>query len=930
MGQSIKIFIKSEIKWLVIIAILFTSIINPLTISQVGASVPSGNINPWDVIGNETRAYQAMNMLELCLDDEWISTSKDADGPLPGLSQTTEVGAKPFFFRDDHEVDCDTEDDMEKVLEALGLNSLKLQEIMFKDDSGNTADCGDNKCPFGLNNNPSLTSATADLINKLWSHLKEDSDIEVRPGFTAPQPEHDMYFWNAVMRADSGAGCTGKFTNDEQEYNGEEESYRMNGDGNYYFAPLSNNEKISKLADNPDVSSWLEGEGAYEYAILNSTPKDHTIESLTPAYSGSLGADTRCSNIVDFVGNKEKWIAIMDIPIVKDFIEKCNSPGGSCAAASEPETDTTDGSGTIEPNCENTSGITGWIICPVIDGAFAIMRVVEGAVAGQLKFTLDDIGGGASGVSSDQIKQGHNSLLLIANFMFAVGILWIVISQAITGGAGGGFFGAYEAKKILPKLIAGIIVANFSWELVNLLLIITNAIGDSIKSIMLSPFPGSTNMTITLNDGSDLLLVGLGVGLGIGLAIFGFFAVSPILIMVLIAILSAIIFSVLRKGMIIVLVTFAPIMLALSPFMPNIFKRYYKLLLNVIIFYIVVMVSVAACTIIGFITFGAGGGNNQATSIGESLTKLLGIAFYFGWMFPVLAFAKNNFDVVGKVGGSLQSMGNKAGRQFGQNRLAGNQRRINRETKKQREIGLKKTNAQRRQTGIITRRFDRGRKGQEAYDQEYESSLQSMGVNAGNANLAQKTKARALAEKAKSKAIAKEGLSQKPLNTLRDRTVRGRFNQEDRRAKGAYEAKVAIGGIEEAYKDAEAESEIVFDGMDKSSAQKEAFRIATDFDGHDKYQRRAAIKKLVQLKATNELGRVMDTHMNSTEGSQEWNNLLASDMFTTIKAHDASLTLPYNPGEEQQAQVTAYSGFNSGNLLTMQGEASWARFGESM
>ena len=71
--------------------------------------------------------------------------------------------------------------------------------------------------------------------------------------------------------------------------------------------------------------------------------------------------------------------------------------------------------------------------------------------------------------------------------------------------------------------------------------------------------------------------------------------------------------------------------------------------------------------------------------------------------------------------------------------------------------------------------------------------------------------------------------------------------------------------------------------MDKSSAQKEAFRIATDFDGHDKYQRRAAIKKLVQLKATNELGRVMDTHMNSTEGSQEWNNLLASDMLLPLR-----------------------------------------------
>jgi hypothetical protein len=345
------------------------------------------------------------------------------------------------------------------------------------------------------------------------------------------------------------------------------------------------------------------------------------------------------------------------------------------AAADETET----------PNCQNSITDVGWIICPVIDGAFAIMRVVEGAVVGQLKFTLDDIGGDPStdANTTQKIKQSHGSILLISNYLFAIGILWIVISQAITGGAGGGFFGAYEAKKILPKLIAGIFVANVSWELVNLLLIITNAIGDSIKSIMLAPFEGATNLSINFNNGSDLLLVGVSAGLGIGLAIFGFFAVSPLLIMVLIAILSAIIFSVLRKGMIIVLVIFAPIMLALSPFMPNIFKRYYKLLLNVIVFYIVVMVSIAAFTIIGYIIFqGAGGGNSSATSIGQSLTKLIGIAFYFGWMFPVLAFAKNNFDVVGKVGGSLQSMGNKAGRQFGQNRLQGNERRQGRELRK--------------------------------------------------------------------------------------------------------------------------------------------------------------------------------------------------------------------------------------------------------
>lgn len=341
--------------------------------------------------------------------------------------------------------------------------------------------------------------------------------------------------------------------------------------------------------------------------------------------------------------------------------------------AQDIDTDTEDTA--IEPNCENMDISVGWIICPIIDGAFGIMRVVEGAIVGQLGFNLDNIGDAGT---TTKIKQGHSSVLVIANILFAVGILWIVVSQAITGGGGGGFFGAYEAKKILPKLIAGIIVANLSWDLINLALKLINAIGDSVKAIMLAPFAGANTLQFDFNNGSDLILVGIGGVAAVVMAIFGFFAVSPILIGIIIAILAAIIFSIVRKGMIVVLVTFAPIMLALSPFMPNLFKRYYKLLMNLIIFYIVVMASVAGCTIIGYIIFQSSGGD-KAASIGQSLTKLLGIAVYFGWMIPVLAFAKNNFDIVGKVGGSLQSAGNKWGRQFGQNRLANNGKRVQRE-----------------------------------------------------------------------------------------------------------------------------------------------------------------------------------------------------------------------------------------------------------
>lgn len=102
------------------------------------------------------------------------------------------------------------------------------------------------------------------------------------------------------------------------------------------------------------------------------------------------------------------------------------------------------------------------------------------------------------------------------------------------------------------------------------------------------------------------------------------------------------------------------------------------------------MIAIAATTIIAYITIQSAG---NADSIGASLVRLAGMAIYFGWIFLVIGFAKNNFDVMGKVGGSLQSMGNKAGRQFGQNRLQGNQRRQERELKKNWRLQRKKEKA---------------------------------------------------------------------------------------------------------------------------------------------------------------------------------------------------------------------------------------------
>ena len=336
-----------------------------------------------------------------------------------------------------------------------------------------------------------------------------------------------------------------------------------------------------------------------------------------------------------------------------------------------------------EPTCEGGAGSTGWIVCPLIDGSLNLLGKLEENIKGQLRVDLDNIVApeGASGkVISDNtssLREGNGSLTIFANAAFAIGVLWIVVSQAITGGAGGGFFGAYEAKKVLPKLIAGVIAANFSWDLVNIMLKVSNSLGDATKSIMLAPFSGISNGGVIEVGGWDGLLI-TGAGLGaVALAFFGFFAISPILIAAVVSIVVGYFALIFRKALIIGLVTFAPIALVISPFAPNITKKWFNLLRNMIFMYPIIMAMISIFSIMGYIlNLSADAASN---SLAGAVLKLAAIASFFAPYFMIVMLFKLMGDILGKIAGSVQAVGDKAGKSFGQKRLEGNSHRVKRD-----------------------------------------------------------------------------------------------------------------------------------------------------------------------------------------------------------------------------------------------------------
>lgn len=188
-----------------------------------------------------------------------------------------------------------------------------------------------------------------------------------------------------------------------------------------------------------------------------------------------------------------------------------------------------------------------WLLCPLLDGAQAIVNTVGGWVVDQLEFDVDQYLVGPTTDKNDQeifpVKDAWNAFRVIS--------LSLVILVALAGILMGSFIDAYTIKKILPRMLIAIIAISLSWDLLVLVIRITNALGIAVRSMIDLPFNSLNNAAI-----NPLVILG-GAGAATGLTtILG--ALSLIGTAAL-AVLFAFIFTILRVGAIIALVIFAPV-----------------------------------------------------------------------------------------------------------------------------------------------------------------------------------------------------------------------------------------------------------------------------------------------------------------------------------------------------------------------------------
>lgn len=300
--------------------------------------------------------------------------------------------------------------------------------------------------------------------------------------------------------------------------------------------------------------------------------------------------------------------------------------------------------------CLDKTGVLGWIICPVLT---AMRSAIEWAYE-QIEdfFAINPSFLKTEG--KDSVYGAWKGFRDFGNIIFVILIMVIIFSQLTGIGISN-----YGIKKLLPKIIVVAILVNISYYLAQLAVDISNIIGYSAKSFLVSQVELSGSVVPSDRGlGSAVVGVVMVAIIGVGLALI--FLSIPLLGAALLASLTMLAMLGLRQGLAITLVVMSPLALAcfLLPNTKKIFDKYWAATKAVLIAFPLSGVMIGAGQVAGALTINA--------SNGSEIMVIMGFLMYFAPFFAVPTMLKKSLDAIGGLGSKISGFGfGKAKKQFG-------------------------------------------------------------------------------------------------------------------------------------------------------------------------------------------------------------------------------------------------------------------------
>ncbi|HET7529226.1 MAG TPA: hypothetical protein VFJ84_03300, partial [Candidatus Saccharimonadales bacterium] len=252
---------------------------------------------------------------------------------------------------------------------------------------------------------------------------------------------------------------------------------------------------------------------------------------------------------------------------------KCSTTDAKTCVANTQKKDPAAGDTTASCESNFDSGFE-WVLCPMFKLADSAAGAFNSFIEGQLCFKTTNESTSSTGSSvvcsgSNNLDSGvHNAWNIFKNLasaLIVIALLIMVISQAI----GGGPFDAYTIRKMLPKLVAAVIIMQISWFLLKWAIDLSNDAGAAIGNLIMAPFGGESNLNLDHLMGNAFAIHTTGTNntfafftvLAAGTAAFivSIPTLGLMALYVVMALLTAFIVLIFRKLLIILLVILAPI-----------------------------------------------------------------------------------------------------------------------------------------------------------------------------------------------------------------------------------------------------------------------------------------------------------------------------------------------------------------------------------
>ena len=375
-----------------------------------------------------------------------------------------------------------------------------------------------------------------------------------------------------------------------------------------------------------------------------------TTTDIRAMWSGS-GGNLDCVTMAALLHQdpyKSDWLKWMQEhkSTASSVASSTKKPSSEQLKPGEPSGSSGDGTTPKEEDQENCKiDYIGWIVCPIVN---TLASMSEGARARLINMLTVDAKSILGDTSEGSVYSYWSKIRDYANILFVVFFLFVIYSQMTGYGLDN-----YGIKRMLPKLIVGVIVVNASFYICGLLVDLSNVVGSSAFNFVSAAAVGDIPAGEWSNSDSGWINKIAGLALVLTVGYFALATVISMLLFVVITAVTTIFLLGVREAIIILCIVLSPLAFV-AMIMPNtegLYKKWWSAFKASLMVYPMVGLVFGASNLAARIL---GSGLKESDIIMQSIVALL----VFAPLLIVPKLVRSAVEIIG-IGGAVAWLNKK-------------------------------------------------------------------------------------------------------------------------------------------------------------------------------------------------------------------------------------------------------------------------------